>query len=184
MKTLHPELLLIFAVCACSKMPSSRSAASATDLRISFEPARDVAAIRFSGRDMSRPRIDVYGAFQPTQSDGTCWFKATECLHVMYPKDIKPEVSLSGKEEGKISENEVQSVMRFSETLKDVRQIDIVHGENGAVGYVFSKDQVLRVVFKDNQTPKSDKINEHEAPTTKPRLNLVVPQGGGSPTFK
>jgi hypothetical protein len=160
------------------------AAASAADLRISFEPPRNVAAIRFLGRDISNPQIVVYGEFQLAQRDVSYWFKATECLHVMYPKDIPLKIAQSGREEGKIEDNDVQSVMRFPETLKEVRQIDIVNGKNGLVMYVFSKAEILRVVFKGDQESKSEKISEHDVPAIKPRLNLVVPQENGTPTFK
>jgi hypothetical protein len=156
--------------------------ASARELRISFEPPQNVAAIQFACRELNSPRLGVYGTFLFSKHGDL--IKARECLHVKYTNDIPTEVSRSAVEVGKTSMIDVETVFRFAETLKNVRQIDIVCGENGAVWYVFSKDQVLRVGFMGNQQPNLEKLNEHEAPVMRPRMILVVPKGGQAPIFK
>ena len=158
--------------------------ASATDLRVSFDPSQSVAAIRTSRQNKDKNRFDVYGAFELIQLDAKARFKAVDCLHVTYSKDTQADLVRSGKEEGKYAENDPLTFFRFAEPLKDVQRIDIFYKENGTSVYVTTKNQFLRIIFDKNKLPKIEKIDEKSALLAKPLLLLLVPQGDQAPTFK
>ena len=162
----------------------SIACASATDLRVTFDPPQSVAAIRTSRQDKDKNRFDSYGAFELIQLEAEARFKAAECLHVIYSEIAQPDVFEAGKEEGVLANNHTLTLFRFTEPLKDVERIDILHKENGTSVYVTTKNQFYRIIFDESKPPKIEKIDKNDTPNSEPHFLLLVPQGGQVPTFK